>query len=79
MWQPIETAPRDGTSVLAKDNSDPAHTAQVVFYWEADWRVDDGTGCMLYAPSCRPHVARPPTHWMPLPSPPGIWQGLGDK
>lgn len=61
-WQPIETAPKDGTWILV---SHPAWTdgkweiAQWSQYSECWQTYDTGlTGLM------------PPTHWMPLPSPP---------
>ncbi len=54
-WQPIETAPRDGTPLLVWDGDVP-----IIAYWHrAAWR---------YSPkgyTCHP------THWMPLPPPPG--------
>lgn len=54
-WQPIETAPKDGTFVLAVTESG----YRVIVQWCADkfWR------------SNVPH-AWEPTHWMPLPEPP---------
>ena len=66
-WQPIETAPKDGTDILLANDkavspagwvSDVEHGAE----WEgqigmAGWWTLNGD-------------ARPPTHWMPLPPPP---------
>jgi hypothetical protein len=59
-WQPIETAPKDGTFILAcwrstDLNGDLPH---VVSYTEGEWRDDYGEEYME------------PTHWMPLPDPP---------
>ena len=59
-WQPIETAPRDGTEVLI------THGRTTVVAWWSDifgWRDwgDIGWGGMQ-------DVA--PTHWQPLPEPP---------
>lgn len=57
-WQPIETAPQDGRRVLlwAKQWEAP-NTGQ--FYGE-HWKIDGQLGPFAY----------PPTHWMPLPTPP---------
>jgi hypothetical protein len=62
-WQPIETAPKDGTYMLLMSRS-----GVVIGLWDAHedrefgtvpaWR-DDGEGYELH-----------PTHWMPLPDPP---------
>jgi hypothetical protein len=62
MWQPIETAPRDGTAVLCfrlLDGKPEIKTA----YWRPD-REAFGGEAWSYFPSY------PPTHWMPLPEPP---------
>lgn len=63
-WQPIETAPRDGTQVLAT--------------WGYTWEVNrphvevcetGEEGIWFYSyDGHSPQV--PPTHWMPLPEPP---------
>lgn len=67
-WQPIETAPRDGTAVLGywsrphgladipSDESNYGITAYLNFEWVS---ADDDE--VFYSP---------PTHWMPLPEPP---------
>ncbi|MEO0943239.1 MAG: DUF551 domain-containing protein [Pseudomonadota bacterium] len=66
-WQPIETAPKDGTEVI-------------LFYW---WYIDGGLvtagywhpvfddvkGGFWYADLVNAGAADP-THWMPLPEPP---------
>lgn len=57
-WLPIESAPRDGTTVLL---------------WAPHWKTpetgwtygrDDWQDCRKDTPT------RPPTHWQPLPPPP---------
>lgn len=66
-WQPIETAPKDGTSILVWRRN------QVLV---AHWDIDK------YAKTPRPYWGAfdvwnktsnrltPPTHWMPMPRPP---------
>ena len=70
-WQPIETAPKDGTYVMVgRDMGEP-------------WGFVLGTGFYAFVDSlvngwvCRGIVDPPgdlglgnPTHWMPLPEPP---------
>jgi hypothetical protein len=67
-WQPIETAPRDGTRILATGGGLDANM-EVVSYlvdtgaWETpnyvlDDRDNEAEGYSR------------PTHWMPLPAPP---------
>lgn len=73
-WQPIETAPTDGTRVLlrgqwAGEIAGPgrvgtfvgAHTGGHTDHPGFDWDVDGGD---CYAAWCKP------THWRPLPTPP---------
>lgn len=60
-WQPIETAPKDGTKVLGYCD---AYGNVVVMEWfvyhgcRAVWETVDGESEVE------------PTHWMPLPNPP---------
>jgi len=59
-WQPIETAPRDGTEILSHGG---------ILYWRNDacgggWYTITGIN---YPGRC---VAWEVTHWMPLPKPP---------
>jgi len=65
-WQPIETAPRDGSSVLAFVPFLPRTTLTPPFRilalrWDEsmEWRTD------VYA-----FIHFRPTHWMSLPAPP---------
>lgn len=57
-WQPIETAPRDGTDVLLLCGKS----------WCAVGRYAP-IGCWIAEPSHEPYSLYP-THWMPLPEPP---------
>lgn len=58
-WQPIETAPRDGTRVLIYNGEDVLEARYCFGCWQdpvySEWMGD---------------VAGKPTHWMPLPEPP---------
>lgn len=53
-WQPIETAPKDGSSWLLFERDQ--YTGSGLFYG-SDWITEDGGICR-------------PTHWMPLPEGP---------
>lgn len=74
-WQPIETAPKDGTSVLIFGTKwrfdwagDRDESFAAVCSWcepmddESGWSIDHST---YYTTDCLV-----PTHWMPLPEPP---------
>ena len=61
-WQPIETAPRDGTKILAWDGDEP----QIV------WWCDGGRWISDYLQEYHPGEREYPTYWQPLPSPPPI-------
>lgn len=63
-WQPIETAPKDGTFYLATNGKDQrvencpeGHMAGIWHCIDGDWRVVSAFG-------------DDSTHWMPLPPPP---------
>lgn len=68
-WQPIETAPRDGSFVLlwAPDYADRPGLGQwceVVAAWSSDiGTMDDGPGILT-------DECDGPTHWAPIPEPP---------
>lgn len=55
-WQPIETAPKDGTEVLTFNRT----LGIIVAACKKEW-VDTWDGHKLYGEF---------THWMPLPEPP---------
>lgn len=62
-WQPIETAPKDGSDVLVYSQ----YGTYVAAYEDRDiewWHVSDGK----HDP--RPLRGPSPSHWMPLPPPP---------
>jgi len=59
-WQPIETAPKDGTlALIVQQRSASPFFGYFVAYWNGDeWKFHTEG------------FVRDPTHWMPLPSPP---------
>jgi hypothetical protein len=69
-WQPIETAPKDGTPVdlwcvhFDKDTL-PCRKPDMVFVEGAGWRYSIGRVLMD-----RLENVRTPTHWMPSPAAP---------
>lgn len=68
-WQPIETAPKDGTAVIVsayiRDNpSEGRFVCQAHFHGGHWWGNPDES---IY----------PPTHWMPLPAAPAAREGAG--
>ena len=83
-WQPIETAPKDGTIILAKRSY--SENGIKVYYDDPEWydligRIDpylraegfiaDDEWCGFYDLNGQGpwlHI----THWMPLPSPPKV-------
>jgi hypothetical protein len=66
-WQPIETAPKDGTTIVgwSKENG-----ADILFYGmtEHDDVIEEG---WLYHFDFQTWPTKP-THWMPLPKPPTV-------
>lgn len=82
-WQPIETAPRDGTEILAwrKD------CGTIIIRWDSaesfmtDSEIDKAGltddelfgkdwFCADFIQGCRLEGSEVPTHWQPLPDPP---------
>lgn len=75
-WQPIETAPKDGTEVLVGvDIATVWIVRNASFVREDDWvpRGGCGDGWWAYNNSVTQEMLEgiyEPTHWMPLPEPP---------
>ena len=77
-WQPIETAPKDGSAVLVY--ADQATVPLVRFAWWDDgenWEArgfscrDEAAGWWFSTSSCgSERLWWEPTHWMLLPEPP---------
>lgn len=64
-WQPIETAPKDGTRVLLFV---PPYGPSTGHYEPA--RVNWGPNASLWVSHSILNKEAAPTHWMPLPTPP---------
>lgn len=64
-WQPIDTAPNDGTHVLVYDGW------PISAWWDDEER---GYGGQCWRSSST-HEWLTPTHWMPLPNPPALGEG----
>ena len=67
-WQPIETAPKDGTSVLGFDGIGIA----IMEWWEPEPEEDGESrypSWVSYSNTGQEFLSAP-THWMPLPAPP---------
>ena len=65
-WQPIETAPKDGTEILACwDAPTPEYKTRGVVRWEIYNAVGDG-----YWATAPGDWNKRCTHWMPLPTAP---------
>lgn len=63
-WRPIETAPKDGTQILAwAPDFYPGFYGVAEWAEKQDWRPETVAGWFW-------NYATRPTHWMPLPTPP---------
>lgn len=78
-WQPIETAPRDGTAILVMQDIWPGtpsgraeecngHNTYVAMWWESSGR--QGAWFCYMDKIAEPCCPIDPTHWMALPAPP---------
>lgn len=72
-WRPIETAPMDGTEIIAFGTQKADAVSTIEPYLGVVWRAyglwQDGTI------ACRPSL----THWHPLPAPPADTQEFGGR
>ena len=72
-WQPIETAPRDGTHILVLMEG-----AVIEAWWETGFEEWLGNWDCVTLPShgcgCCYSSNAEPTHWMPLPAAPEVVQ-----
>jgi len=75
-WQPIETAPRDGSEVLlyrplAYKTHDPIVTIRKSTHFpQHRWPATVPEGCAIDGPGAYTEGACYATHWMPLPAAP---------
>ena len=72
-WQPIETAPKDGTPVIV-GIAGLKNSVGEAYWWQGGdgrelWQTWDG------ANHARTFYTTPPTHWMLLPDEPNPEQG----
>lgn len=69
-WQPIETAPKDGTRIIAWRVN--VMSPFVVFWREHGLSAEDGEFGWLTLSGIKVHrcYGADPTHWMSLPAPP---------
>lgn len=69
-WQPISTAPKDGTAVLVS-NERGAWIAKYEPVYQSGYRPENPWfSLMLNHDHMRKGKPYSPTHWMPLPAPP---------
>jgi hypothetical protein len=64
-WQPIETAPKDETTIVATRN-EVGHRSYTLIFWS----IVDHEWAGYTAEDEKRLVKFQPTHWMPLPEPP---------
>ena len=69
-WQPVETAPKDGTVVLVWTRTGP-HLAAYLRLRPEGWMEKDGSYLLTE------DTTGLPTHWMPLPVPPASNADIG--
>lgn len=71
-WRPIETAPKDGSwvlAIIAGYYSDDQHYIPAVVQWNGHFWTATGAG--EEDPDLEGRWSGALTHWMPLPAPPG--------
>lgn len=70
-WQPIETAPRDGTEIIVINDSKGGYCTEPYQIGVATWGQSLSKVRWTSTVCCDGVSYFQPTHWMPLPAPPG--------
>lgn len=68
-WQPIETAPKDGTRIMLGDRFG-AWIGQYREIYQSGFKPDNPWQSMMLNHDHMKYKVLKPTHWMPLPPPP---------
>lgn len=68
-WQPIETAPKDGTRIFLYFPGLMDGYTRIVGYWG---KPIFGKARWFDGPGLKALDIVPPTHWQPLPEPPNV-------
>lgn len=82
-WQPIETAPKDGTEVIGVFSNDYGYQSTPTVYgpwtmawrhgeWQSSWDEAQVVESMSDFGTTMKSLDLEPTHWMPLPAPPAL-------
>lgn len=71
-WQSIETAPRDGTEIIATGKTNLPHLGDKYYVEFTHWGKSNGIGQFLF---CVGNYSQP-THWQPKPVPPQAREDL---
>jgi hypothetical protein len=80
-WQPIETAPKDGTEIIGVYSNNYGYQDKPTVYgpwtvafrngaWMASWAEGSVIEYESYSGTTYKDAEMEPTHWMPLPAPP---------
>jgi hypothetical protein len=71
-WQPIETAPKDGSLILCGNKMEIAIASWSTSAWVSKKQDDGSYGAWLVFDARSDSETISPSHWMPLPDPPQI-------
>jgi hypothetical protein len=68
MWQPIKTAPRDGTNILLRFGSDGVSQGKYIPGLPHPWQFIDTNNGVSWLINYATDGSGGPSHWMPLPT-----------